>query len=57
MLQSVIPRTVYVLFIFELSHRVPGSTGSRNGDEERGTSIFNTVRNDEYTASARSKLT
>jgi hypothetical protein len=39
------------------SHRVPGSTGSRNGNEERGTPIFNTIWNDEYTTSARPKLT
>jgi hypothetical protein len=41
---------------WRLSHRVPGSTGSRDGDEERGTPILNTVWNDEYTASVRSEI-
>jgi hypothetical protein len=39
----------------DLSHRVPGSNGARNGNVERGTPIFNTWWNDEYIASARSK--
>ena len=39
------------------SHRVLGSTRSRNGNEERGTPIFNIVWNDEYTASTHPKLT
>ena len=36
----------------DLSHRVPGSTGSRNGDEERGTLISNCMEQGGYTASA-----
>jgi hypothetical protein len=40
----------------DLSHRVPGSNGARNGNVERGTPIFNTWWNDEYTASACSKF-
>jgi hypothetical protein len=39
------------------SHCVPGSTGSRNGNEDRDTSFFKTSWNDEYKASARPKLT
>jgi hypothetical protein len=38
------------------SHRCSRNDGSRNGDEERGTLIFNSMEREEYTASARSQI-